>query len=525
MEKENSIENQSGAEKRLRTGKLEPLAERVVAILGILIFALLSITSLIFTRYFPADYSGEIPYNRVDFFVFTAALALVIGILAMWLGRVLLRYEKAVLAVVLLWMLLAGVLWIGLAKSSPISDQGMLYTSAQRFLEGNYGRLEYGKYLYYYPFQLGMVAYESVILKLFGLERYQALQLMNVLGSLFCVYSGYRITGYLSRKKEAGVVYLLLMAVCFPLIVYTVYVYGDVLAAALSMGAVWQFLRYIREGRKSGAMWLMVLLAAAILLRNNCLITMIALICILGVRALAGKNWKYFGVAAVLLVACLGSGRLIRQYYEQKSGIAVNDGMPSILWIAMGMQEGDKEAGWYNGYSMYVYQDECRYDSGTAGALGLAEVKSRAKEFLKNPAYGADFYFRKFTSQWNEPTYGCFIMTNATEEERSALGESLYTGLPNRILEKFMDAYQLLIYGAVLYLLISEWKEKRGLEWYALLIAIIGGVLFHELWEAKSRYVLPYFIMMIPMAAAGLTELGARVKRWRTKDETSEGGR
>ena len=72
-----------------------------------------------------------------------------------------------------------------------------------------------------------------------------------------------------------------------------------------------------------------------------------------------------------------------------------------------------------------------------------------------------------------------------------------------------MDSYQLLVYALVLFLLIdaARKKEKRPLEWYVLLTAVIGGVLFHELWEAKSRYVFPYFLMMIPMAAEGLSRL------------------
>ena len=53
---------------------------------------------------------------------------------------------------------------------------------------------------------------------------------------------------------------------------------------------------------------------------------------------------------------------------------------------------------------------------------------------------------------------------------------------------------------------------------------VIGGVLFHELWEAKSRYVFPYFIMMIPMAAEGLGLLSGCLGKRRTKDEASESG-
>ena len=117
-------------------------------------------------------------------------------------------------------------------------------------------------------------------------------------------------------------------------------------------------------------------------------------------------------------------------------------------------------------------------------------------------------------------------MTYATDNERSAFGESLYTGLPNRILQKMMDSYQLLIYSLVLFLLIytKRKKKKMDLEWYVLLIAVIGGVLFHELWEAKSRYVFSYFIMMIPMAAEGLGLLSGCLGKRRTKDEASESG-
>ncbi len=508
--------------------RLEAISVRFLKAAGIALFVLLTVTSLIFTRYFQKDYQSEIPYGQVDFFVLTLAGTVLLTVLSMWLSSLLLRREetaernlKLLLAVVLCWMLASGFLWIVLAKSTPVSDQNMIYTSAQRFNQGNFERLTYGKYLYYYPFQLGLTAWESLILRIFGETNVQALQAFNVLGTMLTVYAGYRITRLLWKKRQAAAACLLFMAGCFPLIVYSVYVYSDVLALALCMTAVWQLLRYLRKGKKSGAVLTALCLAAAVLLRNNSLIVMIAILCVLLVRALSGRRWQYLACAAVILACSLGSGPALRLYYERKSGIPVNDGMPSILWIAMGMQEGDKEAGWYNGYSIYIYQDTCGYESEPAAEIGRAEVKARAKEFLEDPAYALDFYFRKFTSQWTEPTYGCFIMTYATDNERSAFGESLYTGFPNRILQKYMDSYQLLIYGLVLLLLICKVKKKEQdqLEWYVLLIAVIGGVLFHELWEAKSRYVLPYFVMMLPMAAGGLAELSGCIRKWRTKDE------
>ena len=80
-----------------------------------------------------------------------------------------------------------------------------------------------------------------------------------------------------------------------------------------------------------------------------------------------------------------------------------------------------------------------------------------------------------------------------------------------------MNQYQSLIYGGVfLWLLYGFWR-KKDLSVLVLMTVIFGGFLFHMLWEAKGRYILPYFVMMLPMAAAGLSELSDRVNSWLRK--------
>lgn len=40
-----------------------------------------------------------------------------------------------------------------------------------------------------------------------------------------------------------------------------------------------------------------------------------------------------------------------------------------------------------------------------------------------------------------------------------------------------------------------------------LLITIfLGGFFFHILWEAKSRYIIPYFLILIPIASIKLNK-------------------
>ena len=511
---------------------LEEFAGKFVGVLSGLMFLLLTGVSLFTTRCFPSDYANEIPYEQMDFFPITLVFALLLGAVVLFLGKQIVKLPekgernlKIFLVLVMLWVFILGYLWIRLSLSSPISEQGMVFSSAQRFVQGNYGRLEYGKYLYYYPLQLGLVAYESVVLSVFGLDNYTAIQILNVVGIALSVFFGYRITRYLSEKKEIAAYYLLLAGSCMVYIIYGVYVYGDALAIVCSLFAIWQFLRYLKKKSRSAAILMILSMCAAVLIRSNSLIVFVAMLCVLAVKGISEKKWSYLFCAFFLTIGTLGIRPFLNQYYEAKTDIEVNEGMPSVLWVAMGVQEGDKEAGWFNGYSMYIYQDVCQYHGPTASELGKAEIRARAKEFLKNPGYALDFYWRKFSSQWSEPTYGCFIMTYAAEEERGAIGESLYTGTLNRILQGFMNAYQLLIYASVLLLLIRRRKTKEPLEWYILLIAVIGGVLFHLLWEAKSRYVLPYFVFMLPMAAAGLYEIKEMLQHGRTKDETAETGR
>ena len=135
----------------------------------------------------------------------------------------------------------------------------------------------------------------------------------------------------------------------------------------------------------------------------------------------------------------------------------------------------------------------------------------------EDPAYAVNFYKRKIFSQWNAPMYQCIVMNNHIEGTQSALVQSIYQGTGNRILTGYMNIYQLVIYGGVLVFLAVALKKRHPLESYPLLIAVFGGFLFSVLWEAKARYVYPYFLMMIPYAAMGIGTVSDGL--WRRLDK------
>ena len=73
-----------------------------------------------------------------------------------------------------------------------------------------------------------------------------------------------------------------------------------------------------------------------------------------------------------------------------------------------------------------------------------------------------------------------------------------------------MDKIQLFVYISTLAGLIRMWR-KRDLLRALLPLIWLGGLSYHLLFEAKSQYAMPYFVLMMPIAAYGLFTLYRRV--------------
>jgi hypothetical protein len=68
-----------------------------------------------------------------------------------------------------------------------------------------------------------------------------------------------------------------------------------------------------------------------------------------------------------------------------------------------------------------------------------------------------------------------------------------------------------LIYGGGLIAVIKNRKNLNN-ECILLITIFIGGVLFHTMWEMKSRYTMPYVVMIIPIANIGIQEMAQKIK-------------
>ncbi len=57
--------------------------------------------------------------------------------------------------------------------------------------------------------------------------------------------------------------------------------------------------------------------------------------------------------------------------------------------------------------------------------------------------------------------------------------------------------------------IIVVFQNRKNLsnELILLLTIFIGGFLFHTIWEAKSRYIIPYIVVLIPLAGIEINKI------------------
>ena len=74
-----------------------------------------------------------------------------------------------------------------------------------------------------------------------------------------------------------------------------------------------------------------------------------------------------------------------------------------------------------------------------------------------------------------------------------------------------MNQVQQLVFLGALLGMPGLWRRKR-ISQCLLPVIVLGGLLYHLLFEAKSQYALPYFALLVPLAAWGLSRLFSRIE-------------
>lgn len=302
-------------------------------------------------------------------------------------------------------------------------------------------------------------------------------------------------------------------------------------------------------------------LTLSVMLRKNSLIPVIAVLLVLLFEALRpGRNGKMrlglLIMAVCLAVTSVGILPLVQKCYEKKAGNTLSSGVTAMSYLAMGMQEASRGCGWYNGFNIDTY-DTAGMDTAIANEISRLAIDERLTYFREHPGYTADFYLHKHLSQWADGTYASRQATLATYGGRSAFFKEVYEGSLSGGYIEWCNAWQNVLYLGVLVFCIDSLKKRRKskvvghmadqtaghtvgctadqtaghtagrtadqmadqlgadrhdadrhgvdqLYVYVGLIAVLGGFLFHTFWEANSRYIFSYSLLLMPYCGTGV---------------------
>ncbi len=512
----------------------------ILKIIGVIFSALLFMGSFLFS-------SSDTDITTLKTFVTADNLLSGLSGIFVFLGIMMLFYilykKNPILTVRILLVTtlsvyaIVGTLLIVFAKSAPQSDSFFIYEIALNCAKNDFSGINPDSYLSVYPHQIGLVFFYEPLLRLWNLtglytDAYIFLQFINLLLVLALIYFLFKLTERLFQNTFASVCCLLLTLGCFPLYFYVLRVYGDIPSLTFLVVGLWTFTVLLSPNgsprKVSKSIFRRCLLYCLNILcfilsvatRKNSIIVLIALIIITFLFILHKKRWSLLFLICGYIMISLFTLPLIQSFYETRAESTLDSGTPPLAYIAMGMQNAPKACGWYNGFNYNTYV-ESGHNLHFVNVYSQKQIEERMTYFKENKAEAFNFYFEKYASQWCDGSYASRELTAYTPDKRPAFFTDFYSKDGGKLFLFFCNCYQTILFGGVLLFCLNGFldkKEKRLLP-YALILIAFGGFLFHLLWEANARAVFPYTFLLMPLSAAGIAGLTAKL-RFSLSEET-----
>lgn len=492
-----------------------------LAILGMMIFLFLGGISCLSTR---RMYTGsESLYWKRDHVLIKLLFGGTLILLWALIGRAesWLKGRRMVWAAILVSCMVTVfcIVLTGSARSEPDADQWYVYVAAEGLFQKDYTNLQ--NYVYYmvFPHQLGLAKLYAVIAWLAGSIQYEVLRYAQALSAGFSVFFVFLITRERFGSVRAEGISLLSSAAFVPLALYTQFLYGESIGVCMALGSIFFFLLGNRkEHRKQSVrllFWGLAIAAfgVAYLLRPALIVVWIAMALIQAAWCLQNKRLLPMLGILLMLISGIGGQKAVLGNVGKTAGVVVDNAIPlAFLSTAMGMQDYDPfgyGVGSYNGYGWNTFA-ETGWDQEESIKRALLDMKRTLYQWLHHPSVMCRHIFEKVLNQWTEPSYGAFTMTCKMEEPEEWVEDLYYNGL-HEFVYTLLDCLQTFCYFSLaawfgrLYRAGRRGKEMACPQDYLIGLILIGEFFFSILWEAKSRYVFPYMVIIIPCAAGSFS--------------------
>lgn len=483
--------------------------KKIIYFFGVIFLSIIVLLNIIYTATLDSSEHITITLNSLIYIVGL----ITVGVLLYFGSKILDKYlynnearakiRKLAFGIVLTIYIIFNVIWLIKVNPPVVGDQVHAVNLAQTFYRGNaeeflpnltYAGIPLSQYMQTYHQQITLAFVFSIFFRIIHFDAMEILRGVNLISNVLIIIALYKICNQLSKEYKTNKVLLIFSILTFfTLPIISNFIYGDVLSLALCLLAVYFTMKYTETEKIKYIIFTTILTMIAYMMRMNSLIFIIATVIylILNIfKNIKQRNWKknLLGIAIVIMYVAISifPSSIVSRYYLDKYNLERNKTYPNIGYVLMAMQEGPRANGWYNESTREKAFDRLDNISDEY----KQEIKERIEYFLKNPSYTIKFYTDKITSMWAENTY-------------SAIRNSEINGnLDNLVkpLEFYQKALLILTCVCSLIVLIQN-RKNLSLDLIFLITIFIGGFAFHILWEAKSRYIIPYIIILIPVSA------------------------
>lgn len=455
----------------------------------------------------------NIQFNNILYIIGIDLLALLLFITTNFINQYLYNEEnkkkkvirRTIFTIAIVGYIVFSIVWTTKVECIVEGDQIPVLETATALYHNNveevlshdtYAGVSIGRYLETNQQQIPLACMYSLFLKIMNTDQAEMLRIINIISNVLVVLALYKITSQLAKNYQVNKVLIFTIILTFISIpMLSTFIYGDIPSLALCLFAIYLIMKYREKGKIRYIIGAALLNAIACMMRMNSLIFVIATVMYLMFALLEKNNkklWKekILSIAMILvyLVICLAPSSLVKSHFLEKYHLDKEKGFSSSNYLLMAMVGSRRSNGWYNEeIGEYTLKNP-----EAANEEHKAQLKERINYFLHHPGQAIGFYVVKLASTWTENTYSA-IRNNMKEYED-----------PLQEVAKPVTFYQkalLMVICLCSFAVLIQNRKNLSLEVLFLITIFIGGFAFHILWETKSRYIIPYVIVLIPIAS------------------------
>ncbi len=366
-------------------------------------------------------------------------------------------------------------------------------------------------YFSWYPFQVGAFYYFVVIFRIFGAGNILAVEGMNIVANTLAFIGLVGASHMMLKTKCARLLLVVLLGLCLPFSLSTTFPYGNSMGFGLICLFLWAQIAALKSESKVKIVSLqlvsLVLLTLSLIIKPT--FKLIAIGACLCWFVIALKKARYVGLVCILVTTLIANSlsSLPTFWLERSYGVSFGPGLPTISWIEIGLTEADGTTRRPGMWDATAIQQFISFDRDTrlVGETASKSIKDQLSYFSDHPSYALWFFVTKLSEEWAEPSFQSVMYTHIHYDAAGNLTNT--TLLESAPVVAYMDGYQLVVMAGAFIGSIETFRRRKAGESdsFFLLACCVGiGFACYVLWEAKPVYLMPFFVLLMPVASYGL---------------------